>query len=344
MKITPKLPDRCCLPLALDRACFHPARHPNLRLSLSSFAPQAIKNSQEHAILDVAEGTMPCLSSAAIASATATNTAATDMEAFARAQWRRQDTARKILCHLAGQSQGAGFAHELCNLPLSLTTPQAWQQATSLLVADGVKVGRAGRGWNSHTCLALGCFPPEKHLSHSEMHALLHRTANNHYRIIMIAAFAYLQAFRRCLAARRYRVPDVEGCIAARCQLATRSSARRFGCKALNSFVAALFEALPRAVEVAGLPEVSPPPPSFPPSLWQPTLPSPSMKVRLSRFDCFHSHLFYSSTHGQLGMLFHAKEYPAYHAATFPIDLGYCQRGSPLNCSERGMDWRNIIW
>jgi hypothetical protein len=96
------------------------------------------------------------------------------------------------------------------------------------------------------------------------MHALLHRTANNKHRIIIIAAFAYLQAFRRCLAAQRYRVPDVEGCIAARCQLATRSRARRFGYKELNRFVAALFEELPRAVEVAGLPEVSPPPSLLP--------------------------------------------------------------------------------
>jgi hypothetical protein len=164
MKSTPKLPDRCYLPLDSDRARFHPARDPNLGLPLSPFAPQAIENSQEHAILDVAEDTMPCLSSAAIVYANATNTAATDMEALARAQWRRQDTARQILCHLADQTPGDGFVHELCYLPLSLTTPQAWQQATGLLVADGVKVGRAGRGWNSRTCLALGCCPPEKQL------------------------------------------------------------------------------------------------------------------------------------------------------------------------------------
>ena len=73
-------------------------------------------------------------------------------------------------------------------------------------------------------------------------------------------------------------------------------------------------------------------------------------QVSLSRFDLFHAHLF--ATHGggggsgsdrQLGLLFHAREYPM-NSTAFPHNLGYCQAGSSLAFDARGMDTRNILY
>lgn len=45
-----------------------------------------------------------------------------------------------------------------------------------------------------------------------------------------------------------------------------------------------------------------------------------------------------------MGLLFHAKEYPAYSKDTFPINLGYCQQKSKLVYKPRAMDFRNMVW
>lgn len=64
----------------------------------------------------------------------------------------------------------------------------------------------------------------------------------------------------------------------------------------------------------------------------------------MNRFDLFHAHLFCTRDSQQLGLLFHAKEYPAYNIKEFPINLGYCQRNSKLMYDERAMDFRNMLW
>ena len=67
------------------------------------------------------------------------------------------------------------------------------------------------------------------------------------------------------------------------------------------------------------------------------------MQVDLNRFDLFHAHLFCTQNH-LLGMLFHAKEYPAFDKENFPINLGYCQQNSILEYNEQAMNMRNLIW
>eukprot|EP00878_Enallax_costatus_P037386 GHUV01042225.1.p1 GENE.GHUV01042225.1~~GHUV01042225.1.p1 ORF type:complete len:255 (+),score=76.54 GHUV01042225.1:332-1096(+) len=100
---------------------------------------------------------------------------------------------------------------------------------------------------------------------------------------------------------------------------------------------------------------------------------------QLDRFDLFHGHIFTawncSSNHAvqgtnstqrrqlrvqvnqsdtaaqyqqscssQVGILFHAAEYPAYDDAVFPINLGHCQVNSSCKYNQRSMDLRNILW
>ncbi|PXF42165.1 hypothetical protein BWQ96_08085 [Gracilariopsis chorda] len=65
--------------------------------------------------------------------------------------------------------------------------------------------------------------------------------------------------------------------------------------------------------------------------------------ARLTRFDLFHAHLFFNGEHNALGVLFHAKEYPARNEQ-MPYDLGYCQRGSDLEVCCTSMKRRNVVW
>lgn len=66
---------------------------------------------------------------------------------------------------------------------------------------------------------------------------------------------------------------------------------------------------------------------------------------KLSRFDLFHAHLFYNRTEGVLGMLFHAKEYPAFDECAFPYELGFCQTGSDVKLMRPGdMKTRSAVW
>lgn len=75
----------------------------------------------------------------------------------------------------------------------------------------------------------------------------------------------------------------------------------------------------------------------------------------LNRFDLFHAHLFavarrnhtggkIGGEDGGLGLLFHAREYPALDTNVWPHNLGFCQRGSRLHFDARQMDLRNIVY
>jgi len=66
--------------------------------------------------------------------------------------------------------------------------------------------------------------------------------------------------------------------------------------------------------------------------------------VQLNRFDLFHAHLFLEHETGEIGLLFHAQEYPAFSEEDFPYCLGFCQEGSSVTyCPER-MSQRNVLW
>jgi hypothetical protein len=62
--------------------------------------------------------------------------------------------------------------------------------------------------------------------------------------------------------------------------------------------------------------------------------------ARVSRFDLHHAHLFYDGR--AVGLLFHAREYPA-RGDAFPHDLGYCQRGSDVVAGRGEMRRRNVL-
>lgn len=114
-------------------------------------------------------------------------------------------------------------------------------------------------------------------------------------------------------------VPDVEGAGEQRCQLTKCTYGHRFKKKELNQYMAFLFEA------IAAL------------------APSVGFNVTLNRFDLFHGHLFLAGNTGRLGILFHAREYPAFNEEKFPVHLGYCQVGSSLVYDE-SVNFRNILW
>lgn len=123
----------------------------------------------------------------------------------------------------------------------------------------------------------------------------------------------------KSLSDEAYLVPDVEGASEQQCQLAKNVYAHRFQNKELNQYMAFLFET------VAAL------------------APSAGFNVTLNRFDLFHGHMFLAANTGRMGILFHAREYPAFMEETFPIHLGYCQVGSPVLYDE-SMNLRNILW
>lgn len=64
----------------------------------------------------------------------------------------------------------------------------------------------------------------------------------------------------------------------------------------------------------------------------------------LSRFDLHHAHFFYDSGENALGLLFHAREYPAF-GDMFPYFLGRCQFNSTLRISsDTDMGLRTVLW
>ncbi|PKA58435.1 hypothetical protein AXF42_Ash013941 [Apostasia shenzhenica] len=113
-------------------------------------------------------------------------------------------------------------------------------------------------------------------------------------------------------------IPDVEGLKKDKCQLTRTPNGYRFSNKGLNCYMEFLFE------------------------LIEERAPSVGINVSLSRYDLFHGHLFLAGESGRLGILFHAREYPAYEK-NFPYNLGYCQSGSNVIYDD-SMSLRNILW
>ncbi|MED6120154.1 hypothetical protein PIB30_018362 [Stylosanthes scabra] len=114
-------------------------------------------------------------------------------------------------------------------------------------------------------------------------------------------------------------VPDVEGSNQDRCQLTRTPYGRIFIDEELNMYMKFLFE----LIAARG--------------------PSVGFDVALNRFDLFHGHMFLAIDSGRLGILFHAREYPAYDKQEFPYNMGYCQRGSNVTYDD-SMNLRNILW
>ncbi|MCL7050775.1 hypothetical protein MKW94_006522 [Papaver nudicaule] len=114
-------------------------------------------------------------------------------------------------------------------------------------------------------------------------------------------------------------VPDVEGSKECRCELTRTPYGRLFVAEEINKYFAFLFELI-----VARGPEVG-------------------FNVSLNRFDLFHGHLVLATNSGRLGILFHAKEHPAFDKDVFPYNMGYCQKGSNMVYDE-SMNLRNILW
>lgn len=126
-------------------------------------------------------------------------------------------------------------------------------------------------------------------------------------------------AIHRALDPTMIDVPDVEGSNEDHCELTRTPYGRQFIDEGLNSYLEFLFEII---VERG---------------------PSVGLSVSLSRYDFFHGHLFLAKESGRLGILFHAKEYPAYDKKVFPFNMGYCQVGSNVAYDD-SMNARNILW
>ncbi|KAG5587468.1 hypothetical protein H5410_047902 [Solanum commersonii] len=116
-------------------------------------------------------------------------------------------------------------------------------------------------------------------------------------------------------------VPDIRGSKEDRCELTRTPYGRLFINEEINSYLESLFEMI-----VAQGPNVG-------------------LNVSLSRFDFFHGHVFLSKDSGRLGILFHAKEYPAYDKEVFPCNMGYCQIGVlvVLDARPTGVIYKDLI-
>lgn len=126
-------------------------------------------------------------------------------------------------------------------------------------------------------------------------------------------------AIHRALDPTVIPIPDVEGSMENRCELTRTPYGRRFINEELNSYLEFLFELIVARGPAIGL------------------------NVSLNRFDLFHGHLFIASGSNRLGILFHAKEYPAYQKELFPFNMGYCQKESMVMYDD-SMNLRNILW
>ncbi|KAM7469765.1 hypothetical protein LguiA_007948 [Lonicera macranthoides] len=114
-------------------------------------------------------------------------------------------------------------------------------------------------------------------------------------------------------------VPDIEGSKEDRCELTRTPYGRRFINEELNSYLEFLFKIIAARCPNIGL------------------------NISLNRYDFFHGHIFLATDSGRLGILFHAKEYPAYDKEVFPYNMGYCQIGSNVTYDD-SMNLRNILW
>ncbi|KAL4556265.1 hypothetical protein LXL04_038911 [Taraxacum kok-saghyz] len=125
-------------------------------------------------------------------------------------------------------------------------------------------------------------------------------------------------SIQRTLDPTMINVPDCEGSKENRCELTRTPYGRRFINEELNSYMGFLFQLITARGSKVGL------------------------NASLNRFDFFHGHLFIAPD-GRVGILFHAKEYPAYDKRVFPYNMGYCQKGSNVTYDD-SMNMRNILW
>ncbi|KAJ4817244.1 T-box protein [Rhynchospora pubera] len=126
-------------------------------------------------------------------------------------------------------------------------------------------------------------------------------------------------AIQRALDPTVLPVPDVDRINEDQCELTRTPYGRRFANEVINSYLAFLFE----LIVTRG--------------------PSIGLNLSLSRYDLFHGHIFVATETGRLGILFHAREYPAFDKEDFPYYLGHCQSGSNVSYDE-SMNLRNILW
>ncbi|KAJ3699888.1 hypothetical protein LUZ61_003593 [Rhynchospora tenuis] len=126
-------------------------------------------------------------------------------------------------------------------------------------------------------------------------------------------------AIQRALDPTVLPVPDVDTINEDKCELTRTPYGRRFANEVINSYLAFLFE----LIVTRG--------------------PSIGLNLSLSHYDLFHGHIFVATETGRLGILFHAREYPAYDKEDFPYYLGHCQSGSNVSYDE-SMNLRNILW
>ncbi|XP_058738544.1 uncharacterized protein LOC131610583 isoform X3 [Vicia villosa] len=140
-------------------------------------------------------------------------------------------------------------------------------------------------------------------------------------------------AIHRLLDPTVIPVPSIEGSSKNRCQLTRTPYGRRFISEELNMYMQFLFDLI---VDRG---------------------PSVGFDVALSRFDLFHGHLFLTRDSGRLGILFHAREFPAYNKQVFPYNMGYCQIGTSRSCFGNSVVlcsldlfrllcnfWRHLVW
>ncbi|PON39477.1 T-box protein [Parasponia andersonii] len=142
--------------------------------------------------------------------------------------------------------------------------------------------------------------------------------------VLDLARFAFdsrqnTEAFHLALDPTVIPVPDVEGSKEDRCQLTRTPYGFRFISEEFNSYLEFLFDLIVARAPAVGL------------------------NVSLNRYDFFHGHLFLDTDSGRLGILFHAKEYPAFDKEVFPYNMGYCQKGSNVTYDD-SMNLRNILW
>ncbi|KAL3688868.1 hypothetical protein R1sor_015177 [Riccia sorocarpa] len=121
------------------------------------------------------------------------------------------------------------------------------------------------------------------------------------------------------LESTNYSIPDVERINEDKCSLTKFEYGRRFRNREINEYLTTLFKTIQKLSPTAGL------------------------NISLSRYDLFHGHMFTAHDTGRLGILFHAREFPAYDEKRFPLNLGFCQKGSSVPY-DNSMTTRNIVW
>ncbi|KAG6558122.1 hypothetical protein Mapa_000303 [Marchantia paleacea] len=156
--------------------------------------------------------------------------------------------------------------------------------------------------------------------------------SNDVGRLINSPPAAVLQLARSCvewggdlsivlnqLESSTYPVPDVEQIDEDSCSLTKFDFGRRFRNTEINEYLTFLFRTIEKLA------------------------PSVGLNISLSRYDLFHGHMFTAHDTGRLGILFHAREFPAYDEKRFPLNLGFCQKGSKVPY-DHTMTMRNIVW